>query len=109
MLAYVFRNKLVYKYMGRMFIYFIIALIAINLIYSPVMRSETGHYVELGGIEYINGLQARARIWKAYPRYNIGMGIIVLLAFSGALFEIASIYELEKPEEDEAEVGECER
>jgi len=72
-----------------MVIYLIIALLAIGLIFSPAV---TRYY--LGEKEvYLNqshtmsiGLLARVDAWKTYPNYNIGLAVISVLAFGGAIY-----------------------
>jgi len=86
-----------------MIIYLIIALLAIGLIFSPAV---TRYY--LGEKEvYLNqshtmsiGLLARVDAWKTYPNYNIGLGIISMLAFGGAIYTGNGMFKEKEREND---------
>ncbi len=73
----------------------VIALIAIGLIFNPVK-------LHLGDITYApsattqEGLILRVKVWKEYPQYNVGLGIISVIAFTGSLLVAWEMYALKK-------------
>jgi len=65
-----------------------IALTSIGLIFQPVKV----HVVTQGeertfapAAMTANGMALRAEAWKEYPTYNIGLGVIAIVAFIGAI------------------------
>lgn len=74
-----------------------IAVLAIGLIFSPVVlhtQAEGGIVKAADNAFTIQGLGARGEAWKEYPTYNIGLGIIGVLAFIGATCACRMMYAL---------------
>ncbi len=76
-----------------MILFFTIAVSAIGLAFTPV-KIKTSESIYAPPAVSIDGLKLRAEAWKVYPTYNIGLGLIALTAFAGAILSIAEIYSL---------------
>lgn len=80
-----------------MVVFLIIAVASIALILSPAVN-----HARVYGQEHIaapsaltaDGMLLRVETWKTYPEYNIGLGVIAVLAFSGAVFT-CTMYDLQ--------------
>ena len=74
-------------------LFLIMALGAIGLAFQPVELHRVSAFPELYPDEFysekalkIDGLGLRGEAWAEYPQYNIGLGVIAVISFSGALF-----------------------
>jgi len=88
--------------------FLVIALGSIALIFQPVTHHErvqdiSGQYQEVyaapSAITY-EGMALRAEAWKEYPKYNIGLGVITGLAFTGSIFMTRLMFLLKNKEDD---------
>ncbi len=73
----------------------VIALIAIGLIFNPV-KVHVGDVISAPSATTYEGLILRAKAWKEYPQYNVGLGIISVIAFAGSLLVVREMYALKK-------------
>ena len=49
----------------------------------------------------VDGLRLRGQIWKAYPDYAFGLGMIIVAAFYGVVNTAMLMYHLPKEQADE--------
>jgi len=103
------RNKRLYSGL-IMLIFLAIAIICVYFVLSPAavhikqFDFTTNKYeetVSAPAATTYGGLALRAEAWKEYPKYNIGIGIIGVLAFAGATATCGLMY-LQKEQTDGA-------
>lgn len=87
----------------------VIALIGVALIFQPVtIHQEVWDIYSQQYVETVSapaattqrGMALRAEAWKEYPQYNIGLGVMSALAFTGAIYASLLMYRLKEQEND---------
>ena len=78
-------------------VFMLFAWICIWLIFTPTIN-----HVTIGNTDYfdapspltVEGLAIRGQTWREFPNYNIGLGIIALSSFAGAIYACKVMYSL---------------
>lgn len=81
----------------------VIAVVSVGLILSPAVIHKKGVDEEIiltPAATTFEGLQLRVDAWKEYPEYNIGLGALAALSFSGAIYVCAVMYSLRELKND---------
>ncbi len=95
------KKALIINWGIAMILFMGIALVAIGFAFSPAtvhIKAGDSEGIFADSALTVQGMQLRADAWEEYPQYNIGFGVIGVLAFLGAVWASRLMYLLKEVE-----------